>query len=48
MAGAGGYEDAYVWAVVSLIFMAMAWRGIGERERKELAAQQAQYSQVRQ
>lgn len=48
IAGGGGYQDAYVWAVVSLIFTAMAWRGIGERRRKEEAAQQAQYAQFQQ
>ncbi len=48
IAAGGGYEDAYVWAVVSLIFMAMAWRGIGERKRKEQATQQAQYAQFQQ
>lgn len=48
IAGSGGYGDAYVWAAVSLIFMAMAWRGIGERKRKEEAAQQAQYAQFQQ
>lgn len=48
IAGAGGYGDAYIWAVVSLIFMAMAWRGIGERKRKQEAAQQAEYAQFEQ
>jgi hypothetical protein len=47
-AGAGGYEDAYIWAVVSLIFMAMAWRGIKERERKQGREQEAQYAQFQQ
>ena len=48
IAGSGGYDDAYIWAAASLIFMAMAWRGIGERKRKEEAAQQAQYAQFQQ
>jgi len=48
IAGAGGYGDAYIWAVVSLIFMAMAWRGIRERERKQAGAQEAQYAQFQQ
>ena len=48
IAGSGGYDDAYFWAAASLIFMAMAWRGIGERKRKEEAAQQAQYAQFQQ
>jgi len=48
LAGAGGYEDAYIWAVVSLIFTAMAWRGIEERERKATRDQEAQYAQFQQ
>lgn len=48
IAGSGGYEDAYIWAGVSIVFMAMAWRGIGERKRKQEAAQQAQYAQFQQ
>jgi hypothetical protein len=48
LAGVGGYEDGYIWAVVSLIFMAMAWRGIKERERKEAERQEGQFAQFEQ
>jgi len=48
LAGAGGYTDAYFWAGASLIFMAMAWVGIREREKKQAAEQQAQFAQLQQ
>ena len=48
IAGGAGYDDAYIWAVVSLIFMAMAWRGVKERENAQAKTQEAQYAQFQQ
>lgn len=30
-----GFTDAYAWMIASLIFAAMSWRGIREKENKE-------------
>lgn len=34
-AGAGGYSDAFIWAVASVIFAVMSWRGIEEKAEKD-------------
>jgi Na+/melibiose symporter-like transporter len=47
-ASGAGLVAGYIWAVVSLIFMAMAWRGIKERERKEAERQEGQFAQFEQ
>ena len=34
--GAGtGFSDLWIWMIVSIVFAAMSWRGIGEKERRE-------------
>ena len=30
-----GFEDLWIWMVVSIIFTLMSWRGIGERREQE-------------
>ena len=35
LAGTAGYGDGYIWAVVSVVFSAMSWRGMKERAAKE-------------
>ncbi len=34
-AGAAGYSDAFIWAVASVIFAVMSWRGIQEKADKD-------------
>ncbi len=34
-AGAGGFTDAFIWAVASAIFAVMSWRGVTEKEKDE-------------
>jgi membrane protein implicated in regulation of membrane protease activity len=35
IAGTAGYGDGYIWAVVSVIFALMSWRGVRERRNKD-------------
>jgi hypothetical protein len=41
-ATAGGFPDLWIWTAVSVIFAAMSWRGITEKEEK-LAEESARY-----
>ncbi len=34
-AGVAGYSDAFIWAVASVIFAVMSWRGIKEKSDKD-------------
>jgi hypothetical protein len=44
--GSAGFSDLFLWTIASLIFSAMSWRGIKEKEKHDMEARERYQADV--